>query len=206
MTINTGEYFRVSLRVTTSAGDQVNVYHGKTILDAPMSDTDFLTAVASAFSTKYGSLNSYFANEVVPADIRVDQVSWGGSPLEEQIIRNVGTTTWVGTFAPSGSGDFLPPGVAAHVKWRTSAIKCIGRKFLYTITEASRNGGGWSSAFATALAAFAGSILDDVTLGSGKSMELGLWSKRANAWVNFISFVVDTRAAYQRRRKERVGS
>lgn len=206
MTINTGEYYRISARVTTSAGDQVNVFHGVTSLDAAMSDADFLTAVSTGISLLYSTLNSYFANEVTPADIRVDQVSWSGSPPEEVILRNVGTTTWTGTFAPSGSGDFLPPGVAAHIKWRTPAIKSIGRKFLYTITEASRNGGGWSTAFASALATFGAAVVNGMDLGTDKDLLFGNWAKRANAWADFISYVVDTRAAYQRRRKERVGS
>lgn len=205
MTVSDGTYVQVSVRSIANASTIMNVWYLKTRFTGSMADVDFMDAVATIVSDHYGYLNNYLSEQIVPTDIKFDEVVYNPIKFRPDISRYIGTVAWDTGYAPVAAGDSLPEQDALLVKFRTSGIKTLGRKYIGILAESDRNGGGWVSGFVSAIGTFITAWLGEQAVDTDKFIQWGVFAKRAAQFLFFLSAAFDTRARTQRRRVEGVG-
>lgn len=206
MTVANGEVLRVAARhYNTDTNDVINVFHYKANFAASQVDQDVIDAVMEDIDNAYGALNAYMSNTYDKIDMKFDVVEFVGGVAK--ITRNLGTHIWTGaTYVPGMTGDVLPPGVAALVKFLTGIGKTYGRKFIAGLGEGSQNAGLWGSPTVTALGVFAANLLSDVVVSAGNTLGLGVMSARSADFVAATEADFSNPIAYQRRRRPGTGS
>lgn len=206
MTVVNGDILRIACRTSGSSGEVINVYHVRANFVAPQSDSDVTDALVDYVTTSHAVLNPWIHFGISPVDVKIDVVDWIGSPQKETVVRSLGIFSWGAAFNPTASGDDLPPGVCALVKFRTTGVRTLLRKFIGVLAEMDRSGGGWVGGFVTSLTNYAVSMLVGAQVSVGNDLFYGSWSKRAASFVNAAGYVVSLTEAYQRRRKFGVGA
>lgn len=205
MPVDNNEVIRASARQSgTSNQDIINVFHYQAAFASQQTDAAVLNGVLAHLDAAYTYLNSVLCSSYNPVDIKVDVVQLVAGV--EEVVRNVGTILWTGTYNPAGSGDDLPPAASALVKLLTLVGKTYGRRFISGIRELNAVSGFIDSALQTALGNFAAHVITDYTISSGNSLTPGVLSKKSLAFERFVSAVVSAVVASQRRRKPYVGS
>lgn len=205
MPVDNNDVIRVSARQSGSSNqDIINVYHYLAEFATQQTDSAVLSAVLAHLDAAYTYLNAKIAAAFNPVDMKVDVVQLIGG--KEEVVRNVGTILWTGTYNPSAAGDDLPPAVAALCKLLTLVGKTYARKFISGIMEADNVSGFITSALQTACVNFITAVIADKTISAGNILHPGVLSKKSLSFVRFVSGAVSAVAATQRRRKPYVGS
>ena len=205
MTVGNNETYRFSARLSGEAGqDIMNVWFIKTTFSTTETDQDFVDAVLLRLKNAYSAFNTYMSSLYDAVDIKVEQVSWTGGKLV--IDRNVGTYDWPAGFEPADAANNLPSGASLLVKYRTSGVRTLVRKFFSGITETHSDGIAFTSAMMTViLDAFDDFIVQSSVSGTNY-IDFVVHSFRANSWLTYLSCIVSGIAAYQRRRRAGAGS
>lgn len=200
MTVSNGDIVRL---VASAYGpdNQVleNVWFFKLDLDSDMSDPSFIANADIQIKNIYSTMNAYFSNQVTPRTLKWDKVAFTGGKIVS--TAPIGESTWPSGFSPADTSDPLPAGVAPLVKYTTSAVKTLGRKFLWAIGEANWNGDIISANLITAATNAFGAMLNNIVMAAGKNLQMVVHSKRANDWVFPQAMIIPTVPAYQRRRR-----
>lgn len=210
MAIQTGDILRVADRWKDPFGsDHVNVYYFRVQNRGTETDVELCQAIADWIGAiAYNStLTQKFAADAEHYDIKIDGVEWDGA----KIVITDAYGTYVGTYPYEGedTSDPLPPGDALVVLFRTTGVKCLGRKFLGMMCEGSHSAGNWTSGLITIVLTWAANLLSSKTFSGGaanSTIRAVIHSKRSNAWLELLSVAVSTYAGYQRRRRQRQGS
>lgn len=207
MAVSNGDILRFGFRFTDLwDNDMMLVHHVQVTTRGTDELVAWLTQAAKYTIASWTGFFAYIASGIVLKDVRIDKVEWSGG--KETVVEAFGIIDLDGYLGGSGVGDPLPPGTAPLVKWRTTGIKCLPRKFLFPVVESAHSEGGLSGAALTALATCADIFLDPIVLGGGitGTIQAVTHSKRAGAWLPFISSVAEKYMSYQRRRRQGVGS
>jgi hypothetical protein len=206
MTVQDHEIIRVAARQTLGDGqDHVNVYFFEAQLTASQADQDVIDTVVEEIDNAHGALNAVVSNTMTKQDMKIDIVQFVGGKLAT--IRSLGQVLWTGaTYVPGGTGDVLPPGVAALAKFLTGYGKVYARKFLGGLVEGRQNGGILDSTGVTAVANFASTLLTPAVISAGNELAYGVMSKFFGAFVPIDEVVAESNLAYQRRRRRGTGS
>lgn len=206
MTVSNGDVIRVSARQELEDGqDHVSVFHYIADFQSDQTDQTVVDAVMEEIDNAFGALNGYISNTTSKVDMKFDKVEFIGGVLEQ--VYNLGTYLWTGaTYTPAGSGETLPPGVAALCKFTTVLGRVYGRKFLGGLIEGAQNGGTLVAGCLTALASFGATILTDVVIDASNSLAAGVMSSKVSGYVGFQEADASDNVAYQRRRRVGTGS
>ena len=205
MAMNAGDVIRASARFRLGADqDHVNVYYYRAVTAISWDDTVILQQVRDHLAGAYGDLHDKLTNRADPIDVKIDQVEFVGGV--ETIVRNLGTIPFTMTLPPSGTGEALPPGVAALVKFLTGVGKVYGRKFVGMLLESAQSNGSILAATLANLEQYAAKILAGIESGGSLLWETGVMSKKLGAFKEFTSYDASTNVAYQRRRRPGTGS
>jgi len=204
-TVTNGEILRVSVRMKgPNAQDIVNVFHFQAIFADSQDDEDVVAIINTWLNVSYGSIHDRLPSVMSPYDYKVDVVAWSAYKLH--IVRNIGTFLWTLTAPPNGTGDYMPAGVAALLKFTTGAGKHYGRKFIGPLLEADITAGSLTAGAISTLSALATLWLDQADISVGNVLQPGIVHNLSGTFLPFLDAVVNAVAAYQRRRKPNVGS
>lgn len=205
MTVAVGDIIRVAVRMVGPQGqDIMNVFHVQHKGTTGVQDAVFLTSLETWIDNAYTTLNTVIEATQEPVDIKVDEVAFSGGVW--QIVRNIATIAWGGTFNSSASGDNYAPGVCFLILFRTLIGKVLGRKFIGVLTETGLGDNGIPiSTQITALTNFANAILAGFVSDSNQ-FDPGVPSTRTGFFEEFVEAQISSEPAYQRRRAVRSGS
>jgi hypothetical protein len=151
---------------------------------------------------EFGLWTGYLAAQL--DDFQSDTITY-----EEYKVYNMTQDQPIGT-APSTltSGsvdtDAMPSGVAALITLDTGFKKTLGKKFIGGLVEAATTAGVLTPATIAYLEDVYDLFLFTQSLG-GHDWMPGVWKKATSAFYPFISAVIRSVPAYQRRRKAGVG-
>ncbi len=205
MTVSNNEYIRASARQTGVSGqDVIGVFMWRCQFAADQTESAVLAAVLAQVDAAYVYLNAVLSQNYNPLDIKVDVVAIVAGKIE--VVRNVGSIAWTGSFNPAGNTDDLPPGACGYVKLLTDTGKTYGRKFISGLLETRSVSGFIDATAQTALASFAARVVTYYIMSAGNELHPGVLSIRSLSFKDFTSAVVSSIVAYQRRRKFGVGS
>jgi len=204
MALNALDVLRVSVRFRLSSDqDHVNVYYVMANGAITDSDGDILAALADHYDTAYSACATNISNLCDPVDLKADVVEFSGG--EMVVVRNLGTTPFTMTTAPSAAGDAMPPGNAALVKFLTGIGKVYARKFIGMFTEAAQANGILTAPYMAQLATYGAQVLSDIAL-TGGDLVAGVMSKKLAGFVETLTAEVVDVVSYQRRRRPGTGS
>lgn len=205
MPLAVNDVVRVSCRYSLETGqDHVNVYYWKCTTASTDSDLSILGDIHSTLGGAYANIAAFMTNLATPVDIKGDVVQFSGGLLT--LVRNMGTIPYSPSTVPSGTGDALPPGNAALVKFLTGIGKVYGRKFVGALIEAQQQNGVLSSGLITGLQTYASLINTVITLTTSGALTPGVMSKKLSDFVAYNGYEVASNMAYQRRRRPGTGS
>lgn len=161
---------------------------------------DVVSDIVDYVETMYDEVASQINALAASAGIHVYNYDAGDDDWDE-----VGSTTWVDTFA--GGGDMLPHGAAAVLHAKTTDPDVQATKFLPGLQEVQSAGSDLIAGAITAYTAFVVDwIQDDVGTATGGDFEMGVWSPKNSAFFHFNNIgIVNHIIGYQRRRKPGVG-
>lgn len=207
MAIVNGDILRIAYRWNDPYDmDLVNVFHFRVEERGTDAEEDFLLATAQYGVGVGGTYFNYVHNGYDLQDAKIDRVAWIAG--KEEIMQSYGIVDLVGYAGGSGAGDVMPPGCSPLMKWRTTGVKTLARTFAPMVSEADSAVGGLSTNALNALQDWADAYLSDIVLGGGVTGTIRrvVHSLRGNAWLPFIVAVAEKYVAYQRRRRQGVGS
>lgn len=207
MAISNGDILRAAFRFTnTDAGDVVNVFHFLVVDRGTEETYTWLDALAKNVLNKYADYMANVPNEVTSTDVKFDRVAWVGG--KEVVQESFGIIDEAGYSGGTSANDPLPTGTSPMVQWRTSGVKTLARKYLPPTSENDQSAGTIGAAIIADMVTFLNHFLADIVMTGGVdgTVRAVVHSFRGGAWVPFISGVVKTVIAYQRRRKRYVGS
>lgn len=206
MTIEPGDVIRISARQEMQQSqDHVSVFHYLAVLADDQTDEDMMDLIAEEIDLAFSTIQGFITTGQEVLDMKFDIVEFQSGV--EKIIRNVGLMVWPdGVYEPAGTGEVLPPGVCALVKFLTSIGKVYGRKFLGGLIETAQNAGWLESNVMTAMANFGAVIMSRPEHDVNNGYDAGVMSIRQAAFVPFAEYDVSNNVAYQRRRRTGTGS
>lgn len=210
MAIQVDDIIRAAMRWKDRSGsDVVNVHFFKVSARGDMTDAELLQGIVNNFTAILydDGMTAYFDNQSSFADVKFDLVEFQFGKIVT--VESLGTYGPTGSLPGGSSSEPLPPGAALVLLFRTVGVKCLGRKFIGLLTEASGAYGAFVAGLVTAALTYGAEFLSAWTItGSAVNAILTpvIHSKRSNAWLGLVSTLVSTYAGYQRRRRQRVGS
>jgi hypothetical protein len=203
------DYLRVGMRWKDAFGsDHVNVWYFN-VIEVPIPHPGN-AALLQAFTDTL--INQWYSSGL---SLRLDNdANFADCKFDRVVVVNgqIRTAESFGLYVPTGalpggnSSDPLPPGAAIVGLLRTSGVKTLGRKFIGMLCESDHSAAGFASTLVTPVLTYLAGFLSVMTPTPAFRVQAQAYSKRAAAWLNFISCAVSTYAGYQRRRRQRVGS
>lgn len=118
---------------------------------------------------------------------------------------DIGVTGFPTLTYGTDTGEGLPPGTSALVKFKTAQGKHQGRKYIGVLTEVSNNDGILQTGTTTDLADFATVITDDYVGASGNEYRYCVLDRTTDEPRFPNQVVIPAYFAYQRRRRPGVG-
>jgi hypothetical protein len=209
MSVADGAVLRVSARFKhLLSGDIVNVFHYDcAFASGPYDDSVVMDAVDDHLTTVYAPIATAIGQDTDPYDIRYDIVTMGLAG--EELVRTLGTRTWVLGTPPSGTGDILPQMNAMILNLRTTVPGSFGRKYIGPILEAATGGGALTGSTLSALASAGAALASIFVVAGADFIEAGILTPKAstaNKMAAFIGVVANAIIGTQRRRRINRGS
>lgn len=195
MTVFANDVIRITHNMNLiGSGVISNVYHFKNMSGLTLSSNEVLADVEDWLTGLVSELDDFMVAPLYFVDYKV---------------YNVTKDTPVGSGASPGvngtvSTDELPSGVAALITLDTGVKKTIGKKFYGGCAEAQTLDGNWTAAMMLILESLMDYLYDTQTLNTHEWLP-GSWNNILNTFAPFISAIVRSIPAYQRRRKAGVG-
>ncbi len=196
-----GEIIRATVRYSApGASEMLNVFH-YILADATSTDSEVLTAIDNFITNDWAPTWADSAAALAQCDdVQVDVVDVNGF-----IIRAIGAALIGVAGAPGQS--VLPAANAAYILLKTIKPKIRGIKYIPGWSEDSVTDGTFN---ANALADMALLLLDYgeiLSVNASSNLIPGVVAKSLAEFVPFLdSGIIETIPAYQRRRKQGVGS
>lgn len=194
--IVSGDVIRIVAKMLYAGGDIQNTYHVRN-LGGTVDGDDFMDSMADKLDDAYAEIN----DDISPLQ-SYDEIEFFNVTQDEPL----GVRDWPVLTVGEGVTETLPLQNAGLVLFGTAVARSQGRKFLGALVEATNTGGGAvSTAFQTAMAAYAAELLDDLVVGVG-TFAMGNWNAAKDRFADWISASIRTRLFTQRRRVAGVGS
>lgn len=206
MTIVDGDILQASARFTDPKGnDHVNVYHFEAVLTDSQTDQTVFDEIDAFLTSVYTEFDSYLMATAEPRDLKVDVIDWVDNKWTT--VRSVGFGSWGAGINTSSSGDQLPPGVAALVKFGTGFGRHIGRKFIGMMPEnLNQTNGTLSATLIGAMATGFGNLLVGHEISSLNYLNYRVLDRLEGTVYDALELIINGIWSYQRRRREGVGS
>lgn len=202
MTVASGDVLRVVASMLWDDGNvNQNVFNCvPTGGGSPWADSDVLDDMEDWLDDMYANMTSSCSDHMDGNEVIVYKYDAVGDDWDE-----VGSQAW--TWDPSSADQYLPRGVAALARLWSEDPDVQGKKYIPGTVEASVTDGLYTSAFLTALLAFAADwYLPFVGATSGATFTPGIWSVVGTVFKAAVDHVAaNAIPAYQRRRKRNVG-
>lgn len=193
MAFSVGDIVRIVCKMAYGEGDIQNVFHAKIEGSNLPSYADFLNKVKIDLTDVYDNIIA-----AVPQDVSFVSMDMYNVTKDEFI----GTTNWYGM--PSGEavpGYMPPPQCAPLVKFASTALRSVGKKFLPPFDTARIDADGTINA--TGLVEM-GNFVAQILLGIGDTGDwwiwFGNWNPTLARFAQWTSGVVRDLFATQRRR------
>jgi len=199
MSIVQDDVVRVTAKMTDANGSLImNVFYWIGANTTPVTESAFLTAVEAHISAMYEAMDTYLPNTLTPYEIEADIMHFvSGKLVTKAPVGTIAWTTWAGG---EGSTDGLPQQDSALVNFPTLIPGVVGRKYIGPLVEAAQNAGVAVGGLLAELATFGGLYLGALTV-SGETFWSGVMSTKTAGFVGFVTDVVRSVIATQRRRK-----
>lgn len=195
-----GDVIEIAMvHVFDSVDEQINVWNAKVAVAGGGSENDFNDDLLEMLGGMYAIVESDISDRVAVTEIRWRNVTDDGPTI---------FVPWAGTYTGgTGSGDALPPQVAALLLLRTGVKGVQGRKYLPTYTEPTQSGGILTAGTLGRLQTFAAEVASqqDLTL-TEISLAFHVWSKVHGQSYPVSAVQARQRVAIQRRRSVGRGS
>lgn len=173
-----------------------NVYQFRLDQVGGISDGACMDDLADFLDDAYDLIDDLLADSVTFVDIDF---------FNKTTAQPMGVRPWPTLTVGSSSGEPLPSGVAPLVVLQTGRNRVIGRKFLPQVGSGQVVDGNWGSGFLTALAPFAAFLIGGFLGTTSAAPWLpGVVDKLGVFW-SFLTAVVGSEPAYQRRRRAGTG-
>lgn len=196
--VQTGDIIRVSAKqLGPDRQAIVNTFQYKAVpYGGSVDDSYVIAALVDHIDAMFYELRSAITNQQDADEIDVYNITQD---------RPMGTESWGTYTGGTGTGDYLPPGVAALITMGTAGKRVKPKKYLGTLLEIHQQNGEWTSTLLALLAAFAGSYIETVLDGMDGSLIPGVGSSVWQVFYPALAATVKSVASYQRRRKPGVG-
>ena len=208
MAINDGDILRCALRfVDPWENDYVNVWYFRVIDRAASAQDDFLEAMAKHVCAKYSDyLADGVSGDYDSYEAAIDKVEFIDGKIT--VTESYPPVNLVGYTGGSQAQDSLPPFNAPLITFKTAGVKTFCKKFLMPPVETVHSNAGLNGTVLTDLVDFVTAFLSDIVFSSiaDGTIRAVVHSKRASAWLEFVTGVVSTYLSHQNRRKTGVGS
>lgn len=210
MAIVNGDILRVANTFLDPWGnDYVNVWYVRVVDRGGGSQVDFLEATAKhLLAIMAPVLTDAVSASYVSSYARIEKVGWNSEEGKLEVLEAYPAVDTYDYTTGSAAGDTLPAFNSMLVTFKTEGVKTFCKKFLFAPVEPKVDVDGLYSSTLTALGSFITSALSDIVFGSitDGTIRAVVHSKRAAAWVTFISGVATKYLSHQDRRKTGLGS
>lgn len=190
------------IRATAKLVDSVsgaiqNVFWYKLATSTPLTNTEVAEDVRAFVEEIYDNLYQSMPDTTAFDSINLFNITQD-FPL--------GDYDWPTLGAGTQSGDAMPSPCSVFCFARTGLSRIIGRKFFAPFMEVSQADGIWTAGLPATVAAAVDDWIEEDKTGTNGNWKSGLWSVTKQAFYVFLEGVVRYVVAYQRRRKQGVGS
>lgn len=200
MAVTVGDIIRVAARHKwNNIDDVVNVFHVNVgaIPGVGGNNTLFLQDVRAWLISAYTEIQGEMSSEVEPGDITAYNIT------DDEPI---GQISWGAYTGGSGTGDGLPPGVAALVLWRTTVKRTVGKTYLPPFTEGQQANGSLTAGALAAVDQFGTTLRDPFTGANMYQVAFAIYKRSAGTTHVPTGHTASPILAYQRRRRPGTGS
>lgn len=201
MAISSGDLLQVVMEYAfPGAGTALNIFYW-VYAGVDKDEGDLLTDLQDWAFSQWGALWTTIAsNEATIDKILVNEVSPTGL-----LIRQIGTAEVDAVGAIPG--DVLPAANSAYIQGYTAVPRVFGKKYVPGIEKSQVDNGSFIAGALINIAALATQYLDRYDMPSGGTLFPGVLSSKTGGFEAFIGTVfLESLVAYQRRRKQGVGS
>lgn len=191
------DILRLTCRMSWDGEDVQNVFHLRMVDTTTETDAAMLSDLADYVDEAYSHIN-----QAMPIALTFDSINLYNLTAE----RFMGEQPWpVLTAGTLASNTSLPPQTAALVRFTTNTLRSQGRKFLPPFGEVHNDGDdGLTAGAITAIALWAADFVTDV-FGFDWSAAWGNYNAVMDRWAPWITALINTYYATQRRRRKGVG-
>lgn len=198
MTVQINDIVRVTAKLEQGGDDIQNVYHVKNVGSGAVADATFLASAVTWMDDCYDYMDALMGDAVDFVSVEAFNITQGAP---------IGEDSWdTMTSGGDAANQEYAKQCCALIRFPTATAKSQGRKFIGGLTEALLdNGGVLTGAVTTQLGLMAAEILAGF-VSDTQDFEVGNWSASKSRWAPWISAIVNTYNAVQRRRAAGVGS
>jgi hypothetical protein len=152
MSMSPGDLLRTTIKFTQDYGSQIqNVFHFILSGTGAADEDDVTDAIISWLDNAFGVVDALMSPDVTIYEIAVKLIEFFTTPTPHwSPVMDVGYAYELPTFTPAATGDKLPPGVSAMVRYPTGYTHHEKRTYLGGFTEAACNADGQVGSTATA--------------------------------------------------------
>lgn len=200
MAVNQNDILEIAAVHTYNGVDEViNVWHVRRSVAGSSTESDTDEDIQGGMRDLYTTIESSISSDVVTVELRWRNITQNG-PTRFIAFNN----TYTGGL---GTGDMLPPGVAALLIMRTGTVGVQGKKYLPPFTEPSNNGGTLIGVGAVDMNNLATQVMTGFD-GDGTALHYNfvVYSRTLGTAHSLISALKRPTFAYQRRRRAGRGS
>lgn len=173
----------------------LNVFHCSSTGDHPVDEA--VIDITQKLDTIYATIDQSMANDLAFSSIVLKNLTQDF---------DMGEWEWPNLATGASATDPLPAGVAGLITLPTARLKTRGRKFLPGLTEGDTDNGVFNVTFFNEMVTFASHLTNTfIGVESGDPYAFGVVDSSQVFWP-FVSAIVSNIPAYQRRRKQGVGS
>lgn len=198
MPVLAGDVVRLTVMCEMGGEDVQNVFYVKNYGSTGVDNSTFLADAVTWLDDCYDNIDALQGNNLEYSTIQAYNMT-SGVPIGED--------TWdTMTVGGNSTDQEYAKQIAALVRFTTNVARSQGRKFLGGFTELDfDNGGVLSSGLVTALGLFAADVIAGFT-SDGQDFEAGNYNDTLTRFAPWLTAIVNTYAAVQRRRASGVGS
>lgn len=201
MTIETGDIVKVVLDyLYPGAGTALNIFYYK-LFDAPQTDQDVIDALVDWATNQWGD----HWQDMAPTNATLNNIALYVVSELGEVLRDLGTTNL--NISGTQTGEVSPAAVSAFLQAYTTVPQVRGSKYVPGIAEGRVVNGSFDASALAVLAFLLIDYLDNVLVTAGNNLVPGVLSKKILDFKAFTdSGLIQTLPAYQRRRKDGVGT
>jgi len=200
MALSIGDIIRVTARQEyDGTDDNINVFHfGIAAPPTPNTNASLLSDMADFMAVAYAEMAAVLSNRLGAVDITLYNVT-DDVPI--------GVTNWgVDYSGGTGSSESMPHADCVLVLMPTGQKRTVGRIYISPLLESSQNAGSWNSTALTAVANFVDMLRSPGTAALGTEVQFGVYKRGTGLLYAVDTVRIQSRTAYQRRRKPGRGS